>query len=173
MGTKTVYVHRFEVPSFIDFRKKYYYFISMLLFEHKDNGYYEESIEVIGFTKEEMEILCDYYPYNIFCEDNTLKITNYNEIMLEDFIRVLPEEERERLFDHIVLSSIDKSDNIKDMFISIRELLLKSSLVFSKTHFETVDFSNFFEGKESHFINEYYCSKEEQDDLRLQYKLKG
>ena len=91
MGTKTVYVHRFEVPSFIDFRKKYYYFISMLLFEHKDNGYYEESIEVIGFTKEEMEILCDYYPYNIFCEDNTLKILleHYQKKKEKDFLTIL------------------------------------------------------------------------------------
>ena len=145
----------------------------MLLFEHERHGFYEEAIEVIGFTEKEMRVICEKIPYNIYSDGNVLKINNYDETILADFIKILPEEDRERLCDHIILSSIDKSDNIKDMFISIRELLLKSSLVFSKTHFETVDFSNFFEGKESHFINEYYCSKEEQDDLQLQYKLKG
>lgn len=59
------------------------------------------------------------------------------------------------------------------MISFLKVLLLKSRLSVTKDYFNTVDFTNFFIGKESNFINEYYPTEEEKTALHLQYKLKG
>ena len=171
MATKTVCVHRYVMPPLGDFVKKYYFLISSLLFEYQSGGYYRDDVEVYGFNEREMQVITSCAS-NFYADGRMLKAEDFGIYMIKELINVLPKEWKSTLIDHMILSSIDKSEQIREAFNSLMEKmeLTKDCLPFQQL--KDKDFIDFFEGKDSSFMNEYYPTDEEKNEIRLQYGLK-
>lgn len=50
MGTKRVWVYQYNIPALIEFKRKYYFLISLLLFEYEPCGF-NNNVEISGFNK--------------------------------------------------------------------------------------------------------------------------
>lgn len=169
MATKIVQVHKYFIPPIKEFTRKYYFLVSSLFFEFNSEGYHNrDDVEVYGFNKVEMETMINYLP-DFYIEENCLKIEDFSFNILQNLASMLPLEWKKFLIDHMILSSIDKSDNIKDVFVNLKnEIISEKNVGLPLDEIENKDFVEFFKGEDSSFINEYY-SKEEQDELRLHY----
>ena len=171
MGTKRVYQHHFMIPPLDNIVNKYYYLITLLLFEYAANGYYEDRIEIRGFTEVEVFSLCKLLPF-FYGEDDLLKVDDFDTCLLERMIGILPQEQQELLTDHVILSSIDRADDFGSLSINLKDNLSKVGASIPTKYFSESDFLNFFSGKDSKFMNEYYPTKEDKDEILLRYGLK-
>ena len=118
MATKTVCVHRYVMPPLGDFVKKYYFLISSLLFEYQSGGYYRDDVEVYGFNEREMQVITSCAS-NFYADGRMLKAEDFDIYMIKELINVLPKEWKSTLIDHMILSSIDKSEQIREAFNSL------------------------------------------------------
>lgn len=173
MATKTVCVHRYVMPPLSEFIKKYYFLVTSLFFEFQSGGYHRDDVEIYGFSEVEMQVMVNSLSRSSFyVEDRMLKAEDFDIYMVEELINLLPEEWKKTLIDHMILSSIDKSDDIREALSVLKEkmLIVNSSLPLHEI--QDKDFINFFVGKDSSFMNEYYPNEEEKDEIRLQYGIK-
>ncbi len=171
MATKTVCNHRYLIPPLKNLQKKFYFLITLLLFEYEENGYYRDDLEVFGFSQEESDWLCQLFPF-FDQEYQALKVEEFDESILEAMISVLPEDMKNLLTDHIVLSSIDQSTDIQTLFWNMQNNFNNVGESLSREYLSQLDFQQFFVGKESTFMDKYYPSEEEKDEIRIQYSLK-
>lgn len=171
MATKIVCNHRYVIPPLKNFQKKYYFLVTLLLFKYEGNGYYQDDLEVLGFSPEELDYLCQFFPF-FNQEYQALKVEGFDESILEAMISALPEDMKMLLTDHIVLSSIDQSTDIQTLFWNMQNNFNNVGEGLSYEYFSQLDFQQFFVGKESTFIDKYYPSEEEKDEIRKQYSLK-
>lgn len=171
MATKTVCVHRYEIPPLGEFSKKWYFLVASLLFEYEAGGYYRDDLEIFGFNEAQSTLLCGIFP-DFYQEDKAIKIEDFTYSRLEKMISILPEDEKKLLIDHIILSSIDKSSDLQELSYNLKINLYKVSNSVPLQDFSKLDFYKFFRGGESSFMNEYYPSEEAKDEIRVQYGLK-
>lgn len=172
MGTKTVCVHRYEIPQLDTFYKKYYFLITLLFFEFQSNGYYRDDIEISGFSDSEMSVITNLFS-NFDIEGRMLRISEFDIYMVNELIAILPNEWKKLLIDHMVLSSIDKYDNIKDAMSDLKQRMMLTSSYLPFQEMEKKDFIEFFKGEDSNFMNEYYPNNEEKAEIRLRYGIRN
>lgn len=170
MGTKTICVHRYVMPPLKEFKKKYYFLISSLLFEYEESGY-RNDVEIYGFNEAETSTLSSILPY-FYVDGRLLKVEDYNFAMLEQMISILPVDMKKQLIDHIVLSSIDKAEDLRTMLLNLKSNLSNTGASLPLQDVSNLDFFEFFKGGESEFMNEYYPSEDSKDEIRLQYGIK-
>jgi len=159
------------IPALKQFQKKYYYLMTTLLFEYEESGYDRNDLEIVGFSEEEADVLCSIFSY-FYQDDGAIKIEGFDYSIIELMISILPDDEKKLLIDHIVLSSINQSSDIETLVLNLQTNLLKVGESLPIEYFSELDFSEFFKGKESQFMDEYYPSEEEKDEIRVQYALK-
>lgn len=170
MGTITVCEHNYVVPAQLDFRKKYYYLLSLLLFEYKES-YHKNNIRVFGFTDAEMAYLERITPY-FYQEDNTLKADDFDQFILGELVSFLPDEMKKDLVDHTILSAMDNNDDARVMIEHLNALLQYVASSIPKEYLFSLDFEKFLFGEDSKFMTGYYSS-EELEELRNQYGLQS
>ena len=171
MATKTVCVHRYEIPPLGEFSRKWYFLVASLLFEYEGSGYYRDDLEIRGFSEIESNFFCKIFPF-FYQEYQAIKTTDFDSSKLEQMISNLPSDKKELLIDHIVLSSIDKSSDIQTLFFNLKATFYNAGESLDSEYFSKLDFTEFFKGKESSFINKYYPSEEAKDEICVQYSLK-
>lgn len=171
MATKTVCVHRYIVPPLSEFIRKYYFLVTSLFFEFQSGEYYRDDVEVYGFSDAEMQVMTNFLS-NFCVEGKMLKVEDFDIYMVEELIAKLPDEWKKTLVDHMVLSSIDKADDIREAVDNLKEKMIITKSCLPLQEIQNNDFVNFFVGKDSSFMNEYYPTQEDKDELRLQYGIK-
>ncbi len=171
MSIKTVCVHRYVIPPLNLIQRKYYYLIASLLFEYRANEYYRDDLEIFGFNEAESNIICEIFPY-FYQDGKAIKTEDFTYTRLGQMISILPEDKKELLIDHIVLSSIDQSLDIESLSYNLKIKLYKVRNSIPLENFTKLDFYQFFIGQESTFINKYYPSENEKNEIRAQYSLK-
>lgn len=171
MATKTVCVHRYIVPPISEFIRKYYFLVTSLFFEFQSGGYHRDDVEVYGFSEAEMQVMAGFLS-NFYVEGKMLKAEGFDIYMVEELIARLPEEWKKILIDHMILSSIDKADDIREAVNNLKEKMMITNSCLPLQEIQNNDFINFFVGRDSSFMNEYYPTMEDKDELRLQYGLK-
>jgi len=171
MSTKTICVHRYVLPPLRDFRKKYYFLVTLLLFEFRANEYYQDNIEIVGFNEEESPFLCEVFP-DFYQDDKALKTEDFTYSRLEQMVSILPEDEKRFLIDHIVLSSIDKASDLQVLSYNLKINLYKVGSSLPLEYLSKLEFYEFFVGGESSFMDKYYPSEDSKDEIREQYFLR-
>lgn len=171
MATKTVYNHRYVIPPLGNFQKKYYFLMTLLLFEFRANEYYRDDLEIFGFNEAESSLLCEVFS-DFYQNDKVIKAEDFTYSRLEQMVSILPNDEKKFLMDHIALSAIDKSSDLQALSYNLKINLYKVGSSLPMEYFSKLDFCEFFSGEESTFIDKYYPSEEEKDEIRIQYSLK-
>lgn len=131
----------------------------------------DTDLEIFGFNEVESSLLCGIFPE--FCQsDKAIKTEDFTYSRLEQMVSILPNDEKEFLLDHIILSAIDKSLDLQTLSYSLKIPLYKVGNSLPLEYFSKLDFCEFFSGEESTFMDKYYPSEEAKDEIRVQYSLK-